>query len=84
MVDAVRLVVDQHGGLAGQVRVIVRALDDGGAGHVATDPARCAANAARAAPIPRALAVIGTYELACSEACARRCCGRRACCSSRR
>jgi branched-chain amino acid transport system substrate-binding protein len=66
MVDAVRLVVDQAGGLAGSVRVLVRALDDGG-GRKATDPARCADNAARAAADPRALAVIGTYELACSE-----------------
>jgi branched-chain amino acid transport system substrate-binding protein len=65
MVDAVRLVVDQQGGLAGHVRIVVRALDDGGA-NTATDPARCAANAAAAAADPRALAVIGTYELACS------------------
>jgi ABC-type branched-subunit amino acid transport system substrate-binding protein len=67
MVDAVRLVVDQHAGLAGQVRVVVRALDDGGKAPVATDPERCAANAARAAADPGALAVIGTYELACSK-----------------
>ena len=66
MLDAVRLVVGQHGGLAGSVRVIVRALDDGGAGSAATDPGRCADNAATAAADPRALAVIGTYELACS------------------
>ncbi|MDX6538717.1 MAG: branched-chain amino acid transport system substrate-binding protein [Gaiellales bacterium] len=66
MVDAVRLVVDQSGGVAGAVRVIVRALDDGGAG-AATDPARCAANARRAVADPATLAVIGTYELSCSE-----------------
>jgi branched-chain amino acid transport system substrate-binding protein len=66
MVDAVRLVVDQHGGLAGSVRVVVRPLDDGGSGSAATDPGRCADNAATAAADPRALAVIGTYELACS------------------
>jgi ABC-type branched-subunit amino acid transport system substrate-binding protein len=67
MVDAVRLVVDQHGGLAGRVRVAVRALDDGGRPPFATEPARCARNAARAAADPAALAVIGTYELACSK-----------------
>jgi branched-chain amino acid transport system substrate-binding protein len=66
MVDAVRLVVGQAHGLAGQVRVIVRTLDDGGA-DTATDPERCAANAERAAADPRSLAVIGTYELTCSE-----------------
>ena len=67
MVDAVRLVVDQHGGLAGRVRVAVRALDDGGRPPFATQPARCARNAAQAAADPAALAVIGTYELACSK-----------------
>lgn len=67
MVDAVRLVVDQHGGLAGKVRVVVRALDDGGRPPFATETARCARNAARAAGDPSALAVIGTYELACSK-----------------
>ena len=66
MVDAVRLVVGQQGGVAGGVRVVVRTLDDGGAG-TATDPARCGRNAGRAAADPSALAVIGTYELACSE-----------------
>ncbi len=66
MVDAVRLVVDQHGGVAGKVGVIVRTLDDGGA-TTATDPARCARNAGRAAADPSALAVIGTYELTCSK-----------------
>jgi ABC-type branched-subunit amino acid transport system substrate-binding protein len=66
MVDAVRLVVDQHGDLARRVRVVVRPLDDGGSGSAATDPGRCAENAATAAADPRALAVIGTYELACS------------------
>jgi ABC-type branched-subunit amino acid transport system substrate-binding protein len=65
MVDAVRLVVEQAAGVAGPVRVIVRALDDGGAA-TATEPERCAVNAARAASDPRAFAVIGTYELACS------------------
>jgi ABC-type branched-subunit amino acid transport system substrate-binding protein len=67
MVDAVRLVVDQHGGLAGQVRVAVRPLDDGGRPPFATEPGRCARNAARAAADPDALAVIGTYELPCSK-----------------
>jgi branched-chain amino acid transport system substrate-binding protein len=67
MVDAVRLVVDQHGGIAGQVRVKVRALDDAGNAPIATEPARCAANAALAAADPRALAVIGTYELPCTK-----------------
>jgi branched-chain amino acid transport system substrate-binding protein len=67
MVDAVRLVVDQHDGVAGKVRVRVRALDDAGKEPIATEPARCAANAARAAADPGALAVIGTYELACSK-----------------
>jgi branched-chain amino acid transport system substrate-binding protein len=67
MVDAVRLVVDQKDGVAGAVGVIVRTLDDGGEG-AATDPARCARNAERAAADPSALAVIGTYELDCSEA----------------
>ena len=66
MVDAVRLVVGQAAGVAGEVRVIVRTLDDGGTA-TATDPQRCADNAARAAADPRALAVIGTYELTCSE-----------------
>lgn len=65
MVDAVRLVVDQAGGLSGRRRIVVRPLDDGGT-TTATDPARCAANAATAADDPRALAVIGTYELACT------------------
>jgi ABC-type branched-subunit amino acid transport system substrate-binding protein len=67
MVDAVRLVVDQHAGLAGGVRVQVRALDDAGKVPIATEPARCAENAARAAADPGALAVIGTYELACTK-----------------
>ena len=67
MVDAVRLVVDQHSGVAGKVRVRVRPLDDAGSAPGATEPARCAANAARAAADPTALAVIGTYELACSK-----------------
>jgi ABC-type branched-subunit amino acid transport system substrate-binding protein len=67
MVDAVRLVVQQHDGQAGQVRVAVRALDDGGRPPFATDAARCARNASRAAADPAALAVIGTYELACSK-----------------
>ena len=67
MVDAVRLVVQQHDGQAGQVRVAVRALNDGGTPPFATDPERCARNAARAAADPGALAVIGTYELACSK-----------------
>jgi ABC-type branched-subunit amino acid transport system substrate-binding protein len=67
MVDAVRLVVDQHSGVAGKVRVRVRALDDSGSAPGATDPARCAANAARAAADSTALAVIGTYELPCSK-----------------
>jgi branched-chain amino acid transport system substrate-binding protein len=66
MVDAVRLVVDQAGAVAGDVRVIVRALDDGGDG-TATDPDRCAANARRAVADPTTLAVVGTYELTCSE-----------------
>ncbi len=66
MVDAVRLVVDQAGGVAGDVRVIVRALDDGG-DTTATDPDRCAANARRAVADPTTLAVVGTYELTCSE-----------------
>ena len=66
IVDAVRLAVDQQDGLAGRVHVTVRALDDGG-DRTATDPARCAENAERAAADPRALAVIGTYELTCSE-----------------
>ena len=66
MVDAVRLIVDQAGGVAGSVRVVVRALDDGGS-TTATDPRRCTANAERAAADPTALAVIGTYELSCSE-----------------
>ena len=52
MVDAVRLVVDQHSGVAGHVRVRVRALDDAGGAPIATEPARCAANAARAAADP--------------------------------
>ena len=52
--------------MAGDVRVIVRTLDDGGV-EGATDPRRCADNAGRAVADPRALAVIGTYELACSE-----------------
>jgi branched-chain amino acid transport system substrate-binding protein len=65
MVDAVRLIVDQHGGLAGPVRVVVRPLDDGGV-TTATDPQRCAGNARQAAADPDALAVIGTYELSCS------------------
>jgi branched-chain amino acid transport system substrate-binding protein len=67
MLDAVRLVVDQHGGLAGSVHVAVRALDDGGQSPFATEPARCARNASQAAADPTALAVIGTYELACSK-----------------
>ena len=67
MVDAVRLVVDQHAGIAGKVRVRVRALDDAGKAPIATEPARCRANAARAAADPGALAVIGTYELACTK-----------------
>lgn len=67
MVDAVRLVVDEHAGLAGEVRVRVRALDDAGKVPIATEPARCAANAAHAAADPGALAVIGTYELACTR-----------------
>jgi branched-chain amino acid transport system substrate-binding protein len=67
MVDAVRLVVDQHGGLAGKVRVVVRAQDDGGRPPFATEAGRCARNAAQAAGDPTALAVIGTYELACSK-----------------
>ncbi len=67
MLDAVRLVVQQHDGQAGQVRVAVRALNDGGTPPFATDSARCARNAARAAADPGALAVIGTYELACSK-----------------
>jgi ABC-type branched-subunit amino acid transport system substrate-binding protein len=67
MVDAVRLVVDQHDGLAGKVRIQVRALDDAGKAPIATEPARCARNAARAAADPAALAVIGTYELACTK-----------------
>lgn len=66
MVDAVRLAVDRAAGVAGKVRIIVRTLDDGGA-ITATDPERCAANAARAASDPSAVAVIGTYELVCSE-----------------
>ena len=49
------------------MRVAVRALNDGGTPPFATDPARCARNAARAAADPGALAVIGTYELACSK-----------------
>jgi branched-chain amino acid transport system substrate-binding protein len=65
MVDAVRLVVDQAGGLAGRLRIVVRALDDGGT-TTATDPARCAANAATATADPSALAVIGTYDRICS------------------
>ena len=52
--------------MAGSVRVVVRALDDGGDG-AATDPDRCAANARRAVADPSALAVVGTYELTCSE-----------------
>src|SRR6478736_1551266 len=44
-----------------------RALDDGGRPPFATDAARCARNASRAAADPAALAVIGTYELACSK-----------------
>ena len=67
MVDAVRLVVQQHDGQAGQVRVAVRALNDGGTPPFATDTERCSRNAARAAADPGALAVIGTYELACSK-----------------
>ena len=67
IVDAVRLVVQQHDGQAGQVRVAVRALNDGGTPPFATDLERCARNAARAASDPGALAVIGTYELACSK-----------------
>jgi branched-chain amino acid transport system substrate-binding protein len=66
MVDAVRLVVDQAGGVAGALRVIVRPLDDGGDG-TATDPGRCAANAERAVADPTTLAVVGTYELTCSK-----------------
>jgi len=66
MVDAVRLIVDQRAGAAGSPSVLVRALDDGGA-DTATDPERCAENARRAAADTRALAVIGTYELTCSE-----------------
>lgn len=66
MIDAVRLIVDQRAGVAGSARVLVRALDDGGQ-DAATDPGRCAANARRAASDARALAVIGTYELTCSE-----------------
>ena len=69
MVDAVRLVVDQHG-RAGRARCAsscARWTTAAGA-PVATDPARCAAQRGDAQrPIPRALAVIGTYELACSE-----------------
>jgi ABC-type branched-subunit amino acid transport system substrate-binding protein len=48
------------------VRIAVRALDDGGAA-TATEPARCAENARRAAADATAIAVIGTYELGCSE-----------------
>ena len=66
MVDGVRLVVDQAGAEAGSARIVVRALDDGGAG-AATDPDRCAANARQAVADPSALAVVGTYELTCSE-----------------
>jgi hypothetical protein len=44
MVDAVRLVVDQQGAIAGRVRIVVRALDHGGA-TAATDTAM-------AAPLP--------------------------------
>lgn len=66
MVAAVRLIVQQGDGLAGPSRLTVHALDDGG-DETPTDPERCAANAARAASDARALAVIGTYELACSE-----------------
>ena len=67
MVDAVRLVVEQERDEAeDKVRVTVRSLDDGGS-DTATDPERCAGNAARAAADERALAVIGTYELRCSE-----------------
>jgi branched-chain amino acid transport system substrate-binding protein len=71
MVDAVRLVVEQHGGVAGQVRVRVRALDDAGKVPIVTEPARCAANAARAAADPGALAVIGTYQLDCTRSALR-------------
>ena len=67
MVDAVRLVVGQARGLAGEVRVIVRTLDDGGTAY-RDRPGRAAPPTPRArSPIPGALAVIGTYELACSE-----------------
>jgi branched-chain amino acid transport system substrate-binding protein len=66
MVDAVRLIVDQAGGVAGPVRVVVHALDDGGE-ESPTDPGRCEADARRAAEDPTTLAVIGTYELTCSE-----------------
>ncbi len=66
MVNAVRLAVGQVAGVAGEVRVIVRTLDDGATAS-ATDQELCADNAARAASDPRALAVIGTYELACSK-----------------
>ncbi|HEY3613636.1 MAG TPA: hypothetical protein VGK92_08025, partial [Gaiellales bacterium] len=57
---------DQAGGMAGGVRVVVHALDDGG-DATATDPERCAANAHRAVADSSTLAVVGTYELACSE-----------------
>ena len=64
MVDAVRLVVDQAGRAVRAPRIVVRPLDDGG-----TTPPRIrpvARQRGDAAADPRALAVIGTYELACT------------------
>ena len=69
MVDAVRLVVDQHAGVAGQrARARARARRRGQGADRDRARALRRATPRRAAADPGALAVIGTYELACSEA----------------
>jgi branched-chain amino acid transport system substrate-binding protein len=66
MLDGVRLVVAQSDYRVGDIALQVRATDDADPKTGHSDPDRCRAGAARAAADPRAIAVIGTYESACT------------------
>jgi branched-chain amino acid transport system substrate-binding protein len=67
MLDAVRLIVSQASFRVGNIGVEVRASDDADPATGHSDPTRCSAGAARAAADRTAIAVIGTYESACTE-----------------
>jgi branched-chain amino acid transport system substrate-binding protein len=67
IVNGIKLALKQAGGSAGPWAINYISLDDSTAAAGKWDPARCAANARRAAADPNAVYYVGAFNSGCSE-----------------